>query len=43
MQLRWTEEAAHDLEHIEGYPLTHPPSRAQDLVRAVYDALLRIY
>ena len=38
MQLRWTEEAADDLEHIAGYLLTHTPSRAQDLVRAVYDA-----
>ncbi len=38
MQLRWTEEAADDLEHIAGYLLAHTPSRAQDLVRAVYDA-----
>ncbi|MSO62149.1 MAG: type II toxin-antitoxin system RelE/ParE family toxin [Acidobacteria bacterium] len=38
MQLRWTEEAADDLEHIAGYLLTHTPSRAPDLVRAVYDA-----
>ncbi len=38
MQLRWTEEAADDLEHIAGYLLTHTPSRAQALVRAVYDA-----
>ena len=38
MQLRWTEEAADDLEHIAGYLLTHTPSRAQDLVRAVHDA-----
>jgi len=38
MQLRWTEEAADDLEHIAGYCRTHTPSRAQDLVRAVYDA-----
>ena len=38
MQLRWTEEAADDLEHIAGYLLTHTPSRAQDLIRAVYDA-----
>ena len=38
MQLRWTEEAADDLEHIAGYLLTHTPSRAQDLIRTVYDA-----
>ena len=38
MQLRWTEEAADDLEHIAGYLLTHTPSRAQDLVHVVYDA-----
>jgi toxin ParE1/3/4 len=38
MQLRWTEEAADDLEHIAGYLLRHTPSRAQDLVRAVYEA-----
>jgi len=38
MRLRWTEAAADDLEHIAGYLLTHAPSRAQDLVRAVYDA-----
>lgn len=38
MELRWTEEAADDLEHIAGYLLTHTPSRAEDLVRAVYDA-----
>lgn len=38
MQLRWTEEAADDLQHIAGYLLTHTPSRAQDLIRAVYDA-----
>lgn len=38
MQLRWTEAAADDLERIAGYLLTHTPSRAQGLVRAVYDA-----
>lgn len=38
MQLRWTEEAADDLEHIADYLLAHAPSRAQDLIQAVYDA-----
>ena len=38
MQLRWTGEAADDLEHIANYLLAHPPNRAEDLIRAVYDA-----
>lgn len=38
MQLRWTEEAADDLEHIADYLRAHTPSRARDLIRAVYDA-----
>jgi len=38
MELRWTEEATDDLEHIAGYLLTHTPGRALDLIRAVYDA-----
>lgn len=38
MQLRWTEEAADDLEHIAGYLLAHAPGRVQDMVRTVYDA-----
>ena len=38
MQLRWTQEAAHDLERIADYLLTHAPDRAPELVRAVYDA-----
>jgi toxin ParE1/3/4 len=38
MQLRWTEEAANDLERIADYLLTHTPDRAPELVRAVYDA-----
>lgn len=38
MQLRWTEEAANDLERIADYLLIHAPGRAADLVRAVYDA-----
>ncbi|MEX1129595.1 MAG: type II toxin-antitoxin system RelE/ParE family toxin [Vicinamibacterales bacterium] len=38
MQLRWTREAADDLEHIADYLLTHTPDRANELVRTVYDA-----
>ncbi len=38
MQLRWTEEAADDLERIADYLLTHTLERASELVRAVYDA-----
>ena len=37
MQLRWTEEAADDLERIADYLLLHT-ERATELVRAVYDA-----
>jgi addiction module RelE/StbE family toxin len=38
MQLRWTAEAADDLERIADYLLTYTPTRAPDLIRAVYDA-----
>ena len=38
MQLRWTEEAANDLERIADYLLTHTPDRAPELIRRVYDA-----
>lgn len=31
MQLRWTEEAANDLERIADYLLTHAPERAPEL------------
>jgi plasmid stabilization system protein ParE len=33
MQLRWTEEAARDLECIADYLFEHAPERATDLVR----------
>jgi plasmid stabilization system protein ParE len=32
MQLRWTAEAANDLEPIADYLLTHTPDRAPELV-----------
>lgn len=38
MQLRWTEEAATDLERIADYLFEHVPDRAAELVRTVYDA-----
>ena len=38
MQLRWTVEAATDLERIADYLFTHTPDRAAELVRMVYDA-----
>ena len=38
MQLRWTEEAASDLERIADYLLLHAPDRAPELIRVVYDA-----
>jgi toxin ParE1/3/4 len=38
MQLRWTEEAANDLERIADYLFEHAPDRAAELVRTVYDA-----
>jgi toxin ParE1/3/4 len=38
MQLRWTEEAATDLERIADYLLTHAPERAARLLRTLYDA-----
>ena len=38
MQLRWTQEAASDLERIADYLLLHVPDRASDLIRVVYDA-----
>jgi addiction module RelE/StbE family toxin len=38
MELRWTEEAATDLEHIADYLFEHAPERAERLVRALYDA-----
>src|SRR5947208_474105 len=38
MQVRWTREAAADLERIADYLSQHVPERAAELVRAVYDA-----
>ena len=38
MQLRWTAEAATDLERIADYLVQHAPGRAAELVRTVYEA-----
>jgi addiction module RelE/StbE family toxin len=38
MELRWTEEAAEDLEHITDYLFQNAPERATDLVREIYIA-----
>jgi addiction module RelE/StbE family toxin len=44
MRLRWTEQAAVDLERIADYLFEHAPDRAPGLVREIYlapSALLR--
>jgi toxin ParE1/3/4 len=38
MELRWTQEAAADLERIADYLSVHAPERAERLVRALYEA-----
>ena len=38
MQLRWTEDAASDLEHITDYLFEKAPERAPELVRSIYNA-----
>ena len=38
MELRWTKEAAEDLEHIADYLFQNTPERATDLVREIYNA-----
>ena len=38
MQLRWSEEAANDLERITNYLFEQTPQHAPELVRAVYKA-----
>lgn len=38
MQLRWTREAADDLERISDYLFQQVPDRAPELVRDVLDA-----
>ena len=38
MQLRWSEEAADDLERITNYLFEKTPLHASELVRAIYHA-----
>jgi toxin ParE1/3/4 len=38
MRLRWTEEAADDLERITDYLFENAPGRAADIVRGIHDA-----
>jgi plasmid stabilization system protein ParE len=38
MELRWTQEAAADLERIADYLFAHTPERAARFVRALYEA-----
>ena len=38
MQLRWTEEAANDLERIAEYLLLYAPDRAPRLIQQLYNA-----
>jgi toxin ParE1/3/4 len=38
MELRWTDEAAADLEHITDYLFQNTPARAAELVRGIYNA-----
>ncbi len=38
MELRWTEEAASDLEQITDYLFQNAPERAAELVRRIYNA-----
>jgi toxin ParE1/3/4 len=38
MELRWTEQAASDLEHITDYLFQNAPERAAELVRGIYNA-----
>jgi toxin ParE1/3/4 len=37
-QIRWSEQAAADLENITNYLFQNTPTRATELVRAIYDA-----
>ncbi len=38
MELRWTDEAAADLEHITDYLFQNAPERSAELVRGIYNA-----
>ena len=38
MEIRWTEEAAADLERITDFLFEHAPGRAADVGRTIYNA-----
>ena len=38
MELRWTEDAARDLERIADYLFERTPERAADLIRQIYNS-----
>jgi len=38
MELRWTEAAAADLEHIADYLFEHTPLHAERILRALYES-----
>ena len=38
MELRWTEEAASDLERIAEYLFEHTPLHAERIVRTIYES-----
>jgi len=38
MQLRWTEQAADDLENIVNYLFEHAPEHAERIARTIYNA-----
>ena len=38
MELRWSEEAANDLERITDYLFEKTPEHAPELIRAIYNA-----
>lgn len=42
MQLRWTEQAADDLEAITNYLLENAPEHAERIVRTLYNAPLSL-
>ena len=38
MELRWSQDAADDLERITDYLFENAPERAPELIRAIYDS-----
>ncbi len=43
MELRWTEQAANDLERIADYLFDTTPERTAKLIRTLYDAPPALY